>query len=219
MSEQGSNEWRRERLGRVTASRFADVMAGPKSAAYLSYARQLRAERERLDRLLRGEEIPPEPDFYSAATAWGKRNEPLARAEYAFRNDVDVTIPTLIVHSFYEYVAASSDGMCSYYGPRVIGLEIKCPFNPANHADTLAHGMPADHRAQVQGQIWVCDLDAVDFISFDPRRQDAGRYYQQRHERDDRYIAVLERAVLDFWQFVISGKDAPVVSDSVPILF
>lgn len=216
MNDQGTIEWRRTRLGRVTASRFADVMAGPKSAAYLSYARQLRTEHLMLKRIEAGEDMPLAPDFYSAATAWGTKHEPMARAEYEWQNDCNVVVPPFTVHPEFNYAGASADGVVKEIN---IGLEAKCPFNPQVHANTLLHGMPDDHIPQVQGGIWVYRLDAWDFVSFDPRRTDAGRYHQKRIERDDRYIAALEKAVTEFWQFVLSGEELPTSSGSVPVLF
>lgn len=215
--DQGSVEWRRARLGRVTASRFSDVMAGPKSAAYISYARQIRAEFDILKRLNAGEDIPMQPDFYSAATNWGKKYEPMARAEYEWENDCTIIVPKFTTHDVHGYAGASADGVRS---TNDIGLETKCPFSQEVHAQTIAHGMPDDHIAQVQGGIWIYALDAWDFVSFDPRRIQYGRYYQQRINRDERYIDALEKAVVEFWEFVISGAEAPtVVSGSIPILF
>jgi len=216
MTDQGTTEWRKERLGHVTASRFSDVMAGPKSAAYISYARQLRAEFDILKRLNAGEDVPMQPDFYSAATNWGKKYEPMARAEYEWENDCIVIVPKFATHEVHGYAGASADGVRA---TNDIGLETKCPFSQEVHAQTIAHGMPDDHIAQVQGGIWVYGLDAWDFVSFDPRRIQYGRYYQQRIERDERYINALEKAVKDFWFFVISGEDAPAVSGEIPVLF
>jgi hypothetical protein len=216
MNDQNTIEWRKERLGRVTASRFSDVMAGPKSSAYLSYARQLRTEHLLLKRIEAGEEIPLEPDFYSAATAWGKKHEPAARAEYEWTNDCNVIVPPFTVHPDFNYAGASADGVRETSD---IGLETKCPFSQDVHANTLLHGMSDDHIPQVQGGMWVYGLVAWDFVSFDPRRKDSGRYYQQRIDRNDRYIAALEKAVTEFWQFVMSGKEIPTSSGSIPVLF
>ena len=216
MNDQNTIEWKRERLGRATASRFSDVMAGPKSAAYLSYARKLRADHLLLKRIEAGEDVPLDPDFYSAATSWGKKHEPMARAEYEWANDCTVIVPPFTVHPVFQYAGASADGVRT---TNDIGLEAKCPFNPQVHANTLLHGMPDDHMPQVQGGIWVYGLSAWDFVSFDPRRTDAGCYYQQRVERDERYVIALAKAVIDFWEFVMSGEEIPKTDGSVPTLF
>lgn len=234
MNEQGTLEWKKERLGRVTASRFGNVMVGPKSSAYHSYARQLRSEFELLERINAGEEVELGPDFYAAATAWGKKHEPIARAEYEFRNDCDVEVPKLIVHPQYGFAGASLDGIHTELNRDVtsiftgghplelrIGLEAKCPYNPEVHARTLLHGVEDEHRPQVQGEIWVAELDAVDFVSFNPRANGASRYFERRIYRDDAYIKLLSHRVIEFWAFVQSGEEtpAPVEVGTVPMLF
>ena len=57
MNEQGSTTWRKERLGRCTASEFSKIMPGPKSQAYRSYAIQLRSELKLLSRINAGEDV------------------------------------------------------------------------------------------------------------------------------------------------------------------
>lgn len=232
MNEQGSMEWYKERLGRTTSSRFSAIMPGPESRAYLSYATQIRSEQKLLDRINAGENVDLGPDFYSAATAWGKKYEPIARAEYEFINDCDIEVPAFMVHPQYNFVGASLDGIHLRWQlehgvkwaqmiEARIGLEAKCPYNQEVHARTLLHGMEDEHQPQTQGEIWVAELDAVDYVSLDPRRTDRDGYYQWRVWRDDTYISLLEKRVLEFWDFVQSGADTPQVVESgfVPMLF
>ena len=48
------------------------------------------------------------------------------------------------------------------------GLELKCPA-PHTHVAYLARGKcPADYVPQVQGCMWICELDQWDFVSFHP---------------------------------------------------
>ena len=237
-NSQGTTEWRRERLGRVTASKFDAVMAGPKSAAYLSYARQLRDEIKILARLNAGEEVLPQPEFYSAPLAWGRRHERAARARYELEMDCDVEVPTFRTHPELPFVGCSPDGCHPMLGEGqkakhrkrrersrsvvgMIGLEMKCPWKQDIHARTLVSGMPPEHKPQVQGQMWVCGYVAVDFVSFDPRRTDGRELVVYRQYSDDAYLIVLADAVLKFWDFVLSGKDAPGsrVIESIPQLF
>jgi hypothetical protein len=214
---QGSREWRMARLGKVTASRFGDIMAGTESGAYCSYAKQLRTELAMLEKLKAGEPVEFAPDFYSAATAWGTRFEPMARAEYEFKHDCDVEVQPFLTHHAYPFVGASPDGI--WHSILRTGLEIKCPYDPGRHAETTVHGMAHEHMAQVQGGMWVTGLESWVFISFDPRRKDSGRYYEQLVWRDAEYIERLQHMVLGFWDFVNSGQEIPIASDSVPILF
>ena len=84
MIEQGSPEWKALRLGKLTASRMADVLATTKtgmSASRKNYLAQLVAER------LTGE---IGECFTNDAMAWGNDHEPLARAEYEILMDTFV---------------------------------------------------------------------------------------------------------------------------------
>jgi hypothetical protein len=88
MSEiiQGSAEWHQIRLGKVTASRVADVVARTKSgygASRANYAAQLIAER------LTG--VPAE-SYVNAAMQHGTDTEPEARCAYEFYQGVTVAV-------------------------------------------------------------------------------------------------------------------------------
>ena len=81
---QGTEQWHIDRLGKVTASRVADVMARTKSgpaASRKNYMAELVAER------LTG---TWQEGFISGPILWGKENEPLARAEYEIMEGIEV---------------------------------------------------------------------------------------------------------------------------------
>src|SRR4030065_138103 len=86
---------------------------GPTSAAHTPSARQPRAEFDSLKRLNAGEDVPVQPDFYSAATNWGKKYEPMARAEYEWMNDCIVIVPKFTTHEVHDYAGASAHGVRS----------------------------------------------------------------------------------------------------------
>src|SRR6056297_2347524 len=105
MMEQRSPEWFAHRLGRVTASRIADVMAKTKSgpgAARKNYMADLVAER------LTGE---AKEGFTNAAMQWGTDMEPQARAAYEFVTDAVVTEVGFIDHPKIEMAGCSPDGL------------------------------------------------------------------------------------------------------------
>lgn len=58
--------------------------------------------------------------------------------------------------------------------------------------------MPTEHRAQVQGILWVTGRAWWDFISFDPRMPEHLQLYIERIERDEAYIATLAAEVERF---------------------
>lgn len=188
MIEQRSPEWFAARLGKVTASKVADVIAKTKtgySASRENYMAQLICER------MTGQK---QESYTNAAMEWGTETEPLARAAYEGFKDVLVDEVGIIDHPFLPMCAASPDGLVSDDGM----VEIKCP-NTATHFDTLlTEKMPSKYLPQVQWQMACANRLWVDFVSFDPRAPEGLQLFVTRIERDDKYILELEAEVNKF---------------------
>lgn len=188
--EQRSDEWFAARLGKVTASRVADVIARTKtgySASRENYMAQLICER------MTGQK---QESFTNAAMEWGTENEPLARAAYEAEKGVLVNEVGLLDHPFIPMAAASPDGLVSDDGM----LEIKCP-NTATHFDTLLKGdVPSKYIPQMQWQMACANRLWVDFVSYDPRAPEGLQLFIKRVERDDKYILEVEAEVNKFLQ-------------------
>jgi putative phage-type endonuclease len=188
MIEQGTPEWFAVRLGKVTASRVADVVAKTKSgygASRANYAAQLICER------LTG---TVEPSFTNAAMQWGTDQEPFAREAYEYRTGTFVDQVAFIDHPRVAMSGASPDGLIDADGM----VEIKCP-NTATHLDTLSSGKPAaKYVTQMQWQMACADRAWCDFVSFDPRLPEELRLFVVRVPRDDAMIAELEAEVTTF---------------------
>ena len=185
---QGSPEWHAIRLGKVTASRVADVVAKTKSgwgASRANYMAELIAER------LTGE---PAERFTNAAMQWGTDHEPDARAAYEFFRDACVTEVGFVDHLTIAMTGASPDGLVGDDGL----VEIKCP-NTATHLDTLlSQTVPAKYVTQMLWQMEVTGRKWCDFVSFDPRLPESMSMFVKRVERDDKRIAELRSAVIEF---------------------
>lgn len=187
-TEQRSPEWFQERLGKVTASRVADVMARTKSgysASRANYMAQLIAER------LTGQ---PQDSYSNAAMQWGIDNEPLARAAYEFRTDATVTPAWFIEHPTILMTGASPDGLIGSDGL----VEIKCPSTATHIESLLGKTIPSKHEAQMQWQMACTGAKWCDFVSFDPRMPEHMRLFICRLPRDDKRIAELEAEVKVF---------------------
>lgn len=186
--DQGSEAWIAIRLGKVTASRVADVIARTKTgpaASRANYMAELVAERLTG---ARGE------TFTNAAMQWGTDNEPEARLAYEFRTDVTVEQVGFIVHPSIEMSGASPDGLVAADGL----LEIKCP-NTATHIETLLTGtIPAKYETQMLWQMACTGRAWCDFASFDPRLPEEMRLFVKRFDRDDKRIAEIEEQVREF---------------------
>jgi len=185
---QGTDEWLSIRLGKVTASRVADVIARTKtgpSASRANYMAELVAERLTG---ARGE------TFTNAAMQWGTDNEPEARLAYEFRTDVTVEQVGFIAHPSIEMSGASPDGLAGTDGL----VEIKCP-NTATHIETLLTGtIPAKYETQMLWQMACTGRAWCDFASFDPRLPEEMRLFVKRFDRDDKRIAEMEEQVREF---------------------
>ncbi len=190
MSEiiQGTPEWFAARLGRVTASRVADVVARTKSgpaASRANYMAQLVAER------LTGTATD---GFNSVAMQWGTAMEPDARAAYEFRYDKEVVEVGFIQHPTIAMSGASPDGLIGDNGL----VEIKAP-NTATHIETLRGGsVPGKYVIQMQWQMACSGRAWCDFVSFDPRMPESMSLFVQRVKRDDAQIDTLEAEVKAF---------------------
>lgn len=183
--EQQSAEWFAARVGKVTASRVADVVAKTKSgpsASRKNYMAELICER------LTGQ---PAERFQNAAMQWGTQTEPDARRAYAFHADVDVLEVGFVDHPRIAMTGASPDGMVGEVGL----VEIKCP-NTATHLETLLGGsVPEQYVTQMQWQMACTDSLWCDFVSYDPRLPQGMALFVSRVARDNDRIAELEAEV------------------------
>lgn len=186
--EQRSEDWFFIRLGKVTASRIADVTAKTKTgwgAGRANYKAQLIAER------LTGQR---QESFTNAAMQWGTDTEEAARVAYAFLEGQTVTEEAFVVHPFILDAGASPDGLVGSDGL----VEIKCP-NTATHIETLkGASIPSKYIGQMQWQMACTGRQWCDFASFDPRLPEEMQLFVQRLPRDDAHIKELETMVREF---------------------
>lgn len=186
--EQRTDEWFIARLGKVTASRIADVCARTKSgwgAGRKNYMAELVAER------LTGVRTD---GFTSAAMQWGTDIEPEARIAYEFYRDATVTETGFVPHPSIADTGASPDGLVAEDGL----VEIKCP-NTATHLETLLGSeLPQKYFLQMQWQMACTDRQWCDFASYDPRLPESMRLFVERVKRDDAAITAIENDVASF---------------------
>lgn len=183
--EQGTPEWHMCRLGLPTASEFSTVMAkgkdGGASVTRAKYLRTLAGE------ILTGE---LEPDSYTNVhMERGKAQEDEAREMYAFMVDEE---PQRVGFIRNGRAGASPDSLIGSDG----GLEIKTALRHIQ-IDRLQRGtLPPEHKAQVQGCMWIAERQWWDFVSYSPKLPPL----IVRVERDEAYIANLAKEVAAFNQ-------------------
>lgn len=186
--QQRSDDWFAARLGKVTASRIADVTAKTKTgwgAGRANYKAQLVAER------LTGQR---QESFTNAAMQHGIDTEEQARIAYAFLEGQNVVEEAFVIHPTILDAGASPDGLVGDVGL----VEIKCP-NTAAHIETLKGStVPGKYIGQMQWQLACTGRSWCDFVSFDPRMPEEMQLFVQRVHRDDALIAELETLVREF---------------------
>lgn len=151
--DQGGDEWFQARLGIPTASKFATVMAKGEGKTRSEYMRKLAGE------IITGEVTE---SFSSIHTERGKEMEDEARQTYAFINSVE---PQIVGFLRNGNKGSSPDSLIGENG----GLEIKTAL-PHIQIDRLERDrLPPEHKAQVQGNLWISEREWWDFVSYWPR--------------------------------------------------
>lgn len=179
--EQGGDEWRRARLGIPTASEFATVMR-TKGKGDNGESKERRTYMLKLA----GEIITGEPmeSYTNTHMERGKEMEDEARTMYAFMHDAE---PLRVGFMRNGQKGGSPDSLIGTNG----GLEIKTAL-PHIQIDRLLRGtLPPEHKAQVQGCIWIAEREWWDFTSYWPNLP----LFVVRVFRDDGYIANMAGAI------------------------
>lgn len=209
--EQGSAEWHECRRGIPTASRFADVIAeggddrglpqtvidsmvkngctaGQLAAAIkAAKSRSAGATKRKYMRVLVAETIRgtvEDGGYTNAHMERGKEQEDEARQLYAFLADVE---PTRVGFIRNGRAGCSPDSLIGEDG----GLEIKTALGDIQIERLQRGELPTEHRAQVQGSMFVTGRKWWDFVSY----SQGLRPMVVRVERDDEYIAKLAVAI------------------------
>ena len=172
---QRADEWHQARLGKVTASRMADVMAkgrgGSPSVTRQKYLAQLALER------LTGRSVE---GYQSAAMLWGTDNEQPAIEQYSFVRGEQVEPVGFITHPSIEMSGASPDGLV---GPDGL-VEVKCPESHTHWATLQGDPIAARYVDQMQWQLECTGRTWCDFVSFDPRFPPLHQLHIQRVHAD-----------------------------------
>ncbi|HYE70638.1 MAG TPA: YqaJ viral recombinase family protein [Aquabacterium sp.] len=178
---QNSPEWFAARLGIPTASEFANLMREKADAkTRRSYLMRLAGER------LTGK---PMVRYTNADIERGHEQEPEARALYAMLTDTD-PVQVGFIRNDAVRAGASPDSLIGADGM----LEIKTRA-PHVHIEQLLDGeVPSEHKAQLQGQLWIAEREWVDFLAYSPGLKP----FLKRVYRDEPYIERLAKAVQIF---------------------
>lgn len=173
--EQGTEEWFAARAGLPTASRFSDILAEGKGLTRAKYMRDLAAE------IITGH---VEEGYTNDHMQRGHDQEAEARRMFSLVADV---VPMQVGFVRNGPVGCSPDSLIGDDA----GLEIKTALGHIQIARILKGGLPSEHKAQVQGSLWVTARDRWSFVSYCPGLP---LFITEVH-RDEAYIGELSRAV------------------------
>ena len=186
--EQGTPEWFQMRLGKVTASRVADILAKTKTGPSASRQNYL------IELALQRTTGIIQESYSNSAMEWGTQTEPQARVAYEVTTNNFVDQVAFIDHPSIAGFGCSPDGLVSDKGL----VEIKCP-NSATHWEYFkSKEPPKKYFIQMQAQIAVTNRDWCDFVSFDPRMPDRSQLLVVRVNRDEAFIAEMEAEIKKF---------------------
>ena len=198
MAAQRSPEWLSARLGRLTGSRAADMLATIRSGEAAA-RRDLRVQLvcERLTQTVQ------EDGFLNAAMQWGIETEPAARAAYEALTGHVATCSGFL-GSTVHLAGCSLDG---HVGDFEGICEFKCPKS-ATHLRYLRGGIvPSDYLPQIRHNLWISQADWCDFMSFDPRFPPDLQTFLVRVQAADVDLDGYARAALAFLAEVQSDVD------------
>ncbi len=195
---QGSTEWLAARVGLVTASRVADIMAKTKSgpsASRAAYLGELVAER------LTG--VSAAPTYTNDDMRRGSELEPVARFSYECVTRQIVRETGLVLHPTLR-AGASPDGLVGDDGL----VEIKCPRTHTHIEYLLGRKPPTKYHAQMAWQCICTGRAWCDFVSYDDKMPEALNIFIARFTPSAAYLREVEAEVAAF----IEEVDARVKS-------
>ena len=186
--QQGSEAWHQMRLGKVTASRVADLLAKTKTGPSASRGNYL------IELALQRVTKTIEESYTNAAMEWGTQTEPQARVAYEVKTGNFVDQVAFIDHPTIAGFGCSPDGIVGSDGL----IEIKCPNSATHWSYIKANEPPNKYFIQMQAQMAVTGAKWCDFVSFDPRMPERSQLLVVRVMRDPEYILYMEAEISSF---------------------
>ena len=186
--QQGTEEWHQLRLGKVTASRVADILAKTKTGVSASRGNYL------IELALQRVTKTIEQSYTNDAMAWGTATEPQARVAYEVATGNFVDQIAFVDHPTIAGFGCSPDGLV---GSDAL-IEIKCPSSATHWSYIKANEPPNKYVIQMQAQMAVTGAKWCDFVSFDPRMPERSQLLVVRVMRDPEFILYMEAEINNF---------------------
>lgn len=175
--EQGTDEWKRLRLGKFTASDFHILMGDSQTKKTIL----LKKAAERITG-----ELSDSDGFTSIHTERGMELESIAREIYSVMSFNDVVEVGFI--ELNEIIGCSPDGLIGEEG----GLEIKCKDNHNHLYAVINNYIAPEHRTQCQFNMYVTGRKWWDYCLYN---KSFSKLHIIRIERDNSYIDKIKQCI------------------------
>lgn len=174
---QNSDEWFNLRLGKPTTSKFGVFMANYGKSfgdPAIRYAFKLAKEQ------LTGEKEDIE-SYSNKHMENGHIWESVAKLEYEKKTFYSVDNGGFCQHKEYN-VGGSPDGLVNVFNG---GIEIKSVIDYTQRTTIKRNSFDPSYKWQLLGNMWLCDLDWIDFISYGYSYTESKKLFIHRLKRED----------------------------------
>ena len=157
--EQGTDEWLKARLGKITGTRLKSVMgtkAAQETLMYELLAEQLSGQQEFV--------------FVNAAMQWGTDHEDEAVQLFEKGKRKKSEAVGFCISDEFPYLGLSPDRLVKTKDVFTGAIEVKCPTTKVALKYRADGVIPKEYKWQVVNYFLVCDtLKELDFVIYDPR--------------------------------------------------
>lgn len=166
--DQGTDEWLKLRMGKITASAAACIIQSNLTATgkisagsigNLAKSAVTYCEKKAAEKIMN----QMDNGYKSKSMQWGNENEDFALIRYSKERNCNVTKVGFV--ELNENIGCSPDG----YVQKSRLIQIKCPEGPT-HFGYLRNpqSLIDDYNTQIQFEMWVCGFKKCDLVSFHP---------------------------------------------------
>lgn len=199
--QQNSEEWELLRQGKVTTSKFGVFMA--------NYGKAFGAPAVRYAFNIAKEQVTgvkaDENSFSNGHMDNGHIWEPVARQSYEEKTFYEVENGGFCQHEKYKNVGGSPDGRIPAFNG---GIEIKSVIDWTQRATIKRNSFDPSYRWQLLGNMWLCELDWIDFVSYGYSYTEHKKTFIHRLKREDHLeeLEMIEPRLCDFLDLIEKEK-------------
>lgn len=199
--EQNSDDWFKLREGMITTSKLGLIMANyGKSFGEPAKKYAFKIAKEQFT----GEKIE-EQSFSNIHMENGHIWEPVAKEAYQYETFNNVTNGGFCQHKKFKTVGGSPDGLILDQNG---AIEIKSVIDWTQRTTIKRNSFDPSYRWQILGNIWLCDLDWLDFVSYGYTYTESKKLFIHRVTKKEYKsdIDMIEPRLIDFLKLIEEEK-------------